>query len=457
MRLSLRKGFKLQAVPGGGGQLTDTKTGDALVVPVDDYAVLSSEADEGLDALRPQVAEVLNRYRPFYVEAVPLASFYELDIEDAPTAVGIPSIAPVTLPAAEQEQELQLNDAMAAAAADEPVTREHAPFQAPAPAALPPDEAFTQPEAQQPAENLSPEPAPEPAPLTPSEVEGPAPEAAPRSSRKPLVLTLLAVTLLGVGVGVTWILRPGGEFFPETPTGLNPTTVVPPSLPFVDAGEAEPELIDAGLAEAVVDAGAIDSGMAEAVDAGADEPIAPSVIDAGAVAVIAPEPIVDAGAAEVVEDDGSWLTGEVQSRGRVKMGEVLATASGVLTWTVEEEQRVKTKQTLGGIARESGAESSLSAPAVGLAMLKQPTGATVKRGEVLADIIYFEAWAKGVVKGKMPNTSWRCEVISATAQKNADCKISVVSPKSGGFQVTVAVEPRWFDEAADAVVRVAPR
>jgi len=368
---------------------------------------------------------------------------------------------------------LDLSAARAAAAAEEPVTKEHAPFALEVPAPAPDaDEEFTQPGGQPvvPEENQAPQtqpteqisrpqlatllaeatppaeqPTETPAPwgAQPSAPSEPAP--APRASRRPLILTLLAVTLLGVGVGVTWILRPGGEFFPEGPTTPSPTTVVPPAVPqpTVDAGE--PEAVDAGTA-------------AEPIDAGVAVAIAPEptlVVDAGLAQVA---PVIDAGSEEItIKDDAEWFSGDVQSRGRVKMGEVLATSSGVVSWTVAEEQRVKGKEVVGNVAREGGGESPLSAPSVGLVMIKQPTGATVKRGAVLADIIYFEAWAKGVVKSKKaPTPSWRCKVISEAAGKKADCKISVVAPKAGGFQVTVAIEPRWFDEAADAVVRVAP-
>ena len=102
------------------------------------------------------------------------------------------------------------------------------------------------------------------------------------------------------------------------------------------------------------------------------------------------------------------------------------------------------------------AGAPLSAPAVGLTVFKQPSGTSVKRGAVLADIIYFEAWARGVVKGATPTTSWKCQVASAAAQQTAECKISVVAPRGGGAQVTVAIEPRWFDTATDAVLRLAP-
>jgi hypothetical protein len=459
--LTLRKGFVLQPVPGGVGHLTDSRTGDALVVPAADYVVLAGGDEEGLDASRPEVAEVLSRYRPFYVEAAPFESFYELDIEDAPTAVEIPTIAPVVptiAPVTLSGTELELKAALEAATNDEPETKEHAPF-VEAPLPLEPDEEFTQPGGEQPTtsgqylsqeENLRqametqpteqvsrPEIAAlfgevalaDPAEAAPARAPTPAPPL-PRSSAKPLLLTLAGLTLLGLGVAATWVLRP--EFFSEQPAPFNPTTVVS-------------NTVDASVP---VTQPALDAGAAALVS---PEPVA--LVDAGATT---PEPVViaavDAGSPGA---EGNWLTGEVQSRGRVKMGEVVASASGTVTWQVDDAQRVKGKQALGQLTREGGDDLNLTAPSVGLVMIKQPTGGAVKRGAVLAEIIYFEAWAKGLIRGK-PSTSWRCEVVSVAANQKADCKISVVSPKSGGALVTVAIEPRWFDDATDAVLRVSP-
>jgi hypothetical protein len=439
------------------GHLTDSRTGDVLVVPAADYALLSSGGDQGLDTDRGDISEVVNRYRPFYVDFVAAASFYELDIEDAPTVPQIPTIAPVKLtPAPEPEpqptqpsydepetkDDLRLAEVMPEAADSSELTQPEgkqavaAPDQAPADQPSAVQEAQPTEQVQQPPEVAAEPPArlsaPEPTP----------PAEAPSSKPSPLLLAFAGILILGLGVGATFLLRPDLFTSSEGPSQPNPTTVVkpepvpPPPEPepvaVVDAGAAaEPEVVDAGVAvaEVVVDAGAPTS--VEVIDAGNDEPI-------------------------VVEESApEWLESPVQARGRVKMGEVVAGASGVVTWSVQEEERVKTKQSLGSIARESGPESPLTSPNVGLAMIKQPNGSTVKRGDVLADIIYFEAWAKGLVKGK-PTAAWRCEIVSASANKKADCKISVVTPKSGGSQLTVAVEPRWFDDASDAVLRVAP-
>ena len=450
IRLTLRKGFALQPVPGGVGHITDSRTGDSLVVPAVDYVVLAGAGEEGLDPARPDVAAVLERYRFFYVESE--ASFYELNLEDAPTAVDIPTIAPVVAP---PTVELELKAAVAAAAADEPETKEHAPFELSIPTPAPAEE-FTQPAAElpdAPGKSLSPEENvrealesqptdqvsraevakslfDEAAFMREANSEQTVPPVSNRGStsppsRRPLILTIAGITLLALAVAATFALRPGGEPVPET---FVPTTAV------VDASVPAAELI--------IDAGSVIA-IAEPLDAGVtEEPEAPQVPDAGV--------------ASVEEDTTEWLTAELQARGRVKMGEVVAATDGVVTWSVEDEQRIKAKQPLGTLAREGGGDAALTAPSVGLAMIKQPTGATVKRGVVLAEIIYFEAWAKGLARGKAPNTSWRCEISSASAHERADCKISVVTPKGGGWLVTVAVEPRWFDGASDAVLRVAP-
>lgn len=480
-RLTLRKGFSLQPAPQGGGQLTDSRTGDALVIPAADYEALAAMAD-GLD---PGV-DVLDRYGVFFVtvqegrarkDSEP--GFYELDIEDAPTAVNLPSPVPSIPPVAElppresdisrattltnvPTAQLELEVALAARAR-EAETKEHAPPSEGAPTSeaqpgrlsLQLDEAPevtvtggpiapTEQEANllraldsHPTEQVSraemeaiiapladePASAPfvPPTPLPPSGVEG-------RPNRRPMLLTLGGVTLLAVGVAASFALRPGGEATP-------PVEPPPPVVVVVDAStpEASPP-VDAGVAE-------IDAGMPEVLDAGVVVPVVPEPVDAGAIAL-------DAGADAV---EAGWLSATVQARGRVKMAEVVAGTEGEVSWTVTDGQRVKSKQALGTVGSQT-----LAASSVGLAMLKQPTGAVVKRGAVLAEIIYFEAWAKGLVRGAVPTTAWRCEVVSEAAQQKADCKVSVVTPKAGGALVMVAIEPRWFDGATDAVLRLAP-
>ena len=440
------------------GHLTDTRTGDALVVAPSEFQVLSAVGLE-FDADQPDVAQVLLKYRPFYVEAVEksaLGAFYELDLEDAPTMPQIPSIAPVTMelaavaaPPAEEEPLPSLE------LMNEPETTEHPAFEAP-----PSEEDFTQPrgvgaallpppidpvtreetleQAQHPQHTEEVSAADVAAAIGSASSMGEpsvAPEfavSAPRSSARPLVLALAGVTLLVVAVAATFALRPRGET--TLPEALNPTTVVDAGVAAVVIDAGVPELVDSGTPEAVVDAGAM---------------VAEPIIDAGAASATFE---VDAGAPDQTE----WLSADVQARGRVKMGEVTAGAEGEVSWTVAEEERVKAKQVIGSVAREGGEPVPVTASSVGLVMLKQPAGAKVKRGAVLAEIFYFEAWAKGTVKGAAPKMGWRCEVSSAALQQQGECKISVVTPKGTGAVVTVAIEPRWFDGATDAVLRFAP-
>ena len=82
----LTPSIALQPVPGGVGHITDARTGDSLVVPAVDYVVLAGASDDGLDPALPGVEAVLERYRAFYVEKNE-RSFYELNLEDAPTMV----------------------------------------------------------------------------------------------------------------------------------------------------------------------------------------------------------------------------------------------------------------------------------------------------------------------------------------------------------------------------------
>lgn len=183
----------------------------------------------------------------------------------------------------------------------------------------------------------------------------------------------------------------------------------------------------------------------------------PEVVDAGAAVVAVkppdqPKPPPDQPKPPPEQPKSEWSEGAVSARGRVKMASVSAQADGTLSWSVTDGQRVKTKQALGTLTTEK--ELPVVAENVGLVMFKQGAG-PVKKGSVLADIIYFEAWAKAVVK-VTPTSAWKCEIASAAKGQSAPCHISVVTPKAGGAQLTVAVEPMWFDDAGDAVVRVAP-
>jgi hypothetical protein len=233
-----------------------------------------------------------------------------------------------------------------------------------------------------------------------------------------VVLTIGAVALLGVGVAASLFLHPGTE---------------------------TPAAVDAGTVVAVV----VDAGVAVVVEA----PVV--VVDAGPVVVaVVPK---DAGTVAAPSSSEGWTETSVQAHGRVKMADVVANAEGELTWTVTAEQRVKAKQSVAEIKRADGTTQSVVADSVGLVMIKLPNGSAVKRGAALGEVIYYEAWARGLVKGVTPDTKWKCEVVSAAAGEHAECRVSVVAGKAGSSLVTVAIEPRWFDNAADAVLRFSPR
>jgi hypothetical protein len=133
------------------------------------------------------------------------------------------------------------------------------------------------------------------------------------------------------------------------------------------------------------------------------------------------------------------------------MADLVAPAEGALAWSTTPEQLVKKGAAVGTVAG-----TPFNAGNVGLVVQKAAEGATVTQGQNLGHIIYFEAYARAQVTGVVPATSWRCEVSSAAAGQKAPCKVTGVAPKGAGYLVTATVEPRWFDDAADAVLRLAP-
>ncbi len=470
-RYMLRTGFSL--VPAEGvGHLTDMPTGDVLVVPGADVPVLMTAATGGLDDTAPGAADVLARYRPFLVQALQSSrSFYELDIEDAPPLA--PSISPVR---SEAEDELRRALARSAAPAEEPAPPVAVPeVEAAAPQLSQEENLRRALEQARPAPTreevaaLLDEAAQELGIAAPVAAVAPStPVAAPVSEAgRSTALTVLGVALLVLGVVASVVLRRGGEPTPEVsvgPADAGAAVVAPPDAGAptlvavaalhagapVDGGKpALAVVLDAGAPVAV--AAPVDAGrpaLAVAVDAGVPVVAVAAPVDAGRPALAA---VVDAGV-----KPGGWFEAEVQARGRVKMSELVAPADGVLAWTVDEAQRVKSKQALGTVTKADGSQAALVAETVGLVMRSRAEGAPVKRGEGLAALIYFEAWARGTVRGAVPTPAWRCEVVSAASNQRAPCKISVVTPRGGSAQVTVAVEPRWFDDASDAVLRFAP-
>ncbi len=467
MRYVLRKGFSLITTPEGVGHLSDVRTGDALVIPEADVAPLTAAMMGGLDPTAPVTAGLLERYRPFIIESQEADAprgFYELDIEDAPTST---PAAPVALSAEDElrrvletarrntpapDLELKTGEQPDASgrflSQEENLKRalEHSEAPAPeTPTSSARDEVAALLDAA--AKELEP-------PRAPAQ---PAPSAPPPSAGRPVGLAIVGVALLIISVVISFVLRSG--------TDQPLVEVLDAGAPVAAGGDAvAPAQLDAGatqVAAGELDAGAaqvasaqLDAGAAQ-VDAGTTQ-VASAQLDAGAAQITNTK--LDAGTTQVAaktRSESGWVEATVQARGRVKMAELKAGAEGTLSWSVSEAQRVKSKQQVGAVTKTDGSSAPLIAESVGLVMIKQPAGA-VKRGAVLAEIIYFEAWAKGLVKGATPTTEWRCEVTSVSANEKADCKVSVVTPKGGGAQVTVAIEPRWFDGATDAVLRLAP-
>lgn len=436
-RSVFRPGFSLQRTQSGVGHLTDLRTRDALLIPAPQVALLMTAGTGGLDHDAVGATELLERFGAFLVAAPEApaprqASFAELDLRDAPGG------------SEEIDDGRHLKEALEASAALQAISRATA-HEEPTPEAV-----LEQMEEPEPAtEELPLPPKPDSAasllseeenlrqalhgheaqvaffsanpPAQETEARPPsAPVAAPSSTlenipalvpnRRPIALTAIGITLLVLSVVVSFVLRPSAESMP-----------VPQELPQPNT----PTAPDAGVPLETLRA---------------DLPVQP----------VAPAPR----AAETGKKP--WRELAVQAKGRVKMGTTPAPAEGLLTWTVESGQRVKAKQEVGTITPPTGSPHPVEVNAVGLVMPKQPSGSKVKKGANLADIVYFEAWGRAPVRGVVPQDSWRCEVASASAAQRADCRISVVTARQGGAQVTFTVEPMWFDESTDAVLRLAP-
>jgi hypothetical protein len=99
-RYVLRKGFSLISAEGGASHLSDTRTGDALVIPEIDLGPLTAAAMGGLPLDAVGSAGVLERYAAFLIEGdeATARGFYELDIEDAPGLANAGPIIPAVRP-----------------------------------------------------------------------------------------------------------------------------------------------------------------------------------------------------------------------------------------------------------------------------------------------------------------------------------------------------------------------
>lgn len=338
-------------------------------------------------------------------------------------------------------------------------------------AAAPEAQAAATPEAS-PAELTREAPALAPAPAAP-------PPAARSSGAGRWAAAALGLVVIGAGGYLAWTsLQPAAPA--SRPVALPPPVVKPPPVeppadtpavvaddagavaeaPAGDAGTSMPEAPDAGAlaaaplggedaGAAVEDAGAAVAVVAAVPDAGPPPAVAVVAADAGALAV---DPVPPTGA-----EASEWLEVKIVNRGRVSMAQVLAPSDGVVSWLVAAEQRVKRGQVLGRLAPSGGGPAQdLVSGQGGLLAPEAAEGAAVKAAQTLASIIYFEAYLRGVVTGVKPDPTWRCEVSSAQAAQSAPCKVTVTAPRGAGLLVTAVTEPRWFDTATDAVLRLAP-
>jgi hypothetical protein len=144
-------------------------------------------------------------------------------------------------------------------------------------------------------------------------------------------------------------------------------------------------------------------------------------------------------------------------RRRVKVAKVKAPAAGTVSWTATAEAHVKKGQEIGFVtAKAGGRQSSLKAAKDGVLVMKATEGAAVKRGALIADIVYAKAIIQAMAADAQPTNTWGCEVSDPSSGQRADCSIFKVVPKGKGALVTGTTEPLWFDAAAAPVMRLTP-
>ncbi len=231
-------------------------------------------------------------------------------------------------------------------------------------------------------------------------------------------------------------------------SGMNPSARVEPAI--VDAGVEKMAVVN----EVTVDAGPEQEGWVEAatVDAGIEQAgrAEAAMVDAG---------IEQAGRVEAAMIDDAqalWLVSSISRRARVKMGEVAATAAGIVAWKVEAEQRVKKGELVAVIRTPAGVEKRLVAPVQGLVIPTIAEGATASINQVVGELLYHEAYLQTVVTHARPARGWRCEVVEASSSQRADCTVVTVVPRGTGYFVTAILLPRWFDNAPQPQLRLAP-
>lgn len=244
-------------------------------------------------------------------------------------------------------------------------------------------------------------------------------------------------------------------------TAIEVKATVSPLETAVDAG------VDAGVAAAAAppDAGTpvaapVDAGPVPTVAVAAVEP-KPTVafVDAGAAnATVAPSSVAAATATPqaTAGDDADWpFTAEIDKRGRVKMGEVLAEGRGTLKRLAAEEERVKRKQPVGELVNGSG-KPKLTAAVAGLVFWQVDEGAAVTEQQLLANLLYHEAYVMAFAPPGPIAKGWRCQLDDTSTGQSTTCVVTGVQPRGKRNYVTVTAEPTWVERTKTPRLRLGP-
>ncbi|MBI3184885.1 MAG: tetratricopeptide repeat protein [Myxococcales bacterium] len=242
----------------------------------------------------------------------------------------------------------------------------------------------------------------------------------------------LAALVLALAAG--WHLRGRGSppRFAVVPSPA-PAPVVPnPNLP-----PPQPATAVAATVEAVPP----DAGAAEiAAESKAAPPPSPQAAEAAAETP-----------ATAAAKDREWISVSVSRRGRVTMAQVRAPLRGAVAWSAAPQHPVERGSEVGRIGSRK-----LVAPKAGLLMPKLPDQGWASAGELLADIVYHEAYLQALVSGARPRPDWSCQVADEATGSRADCKLITIAPRGSGHFVTATTEPLWFDSCAEPRLRLAP-
>ncbi|MBK7865454.1 MAG: tetratricopeptide repeat protein [Archangiaceae bacterium] len=254
--------------------------------------------------------------------------------------------------------------------------------------------------------------------------------AGPPPARQPVRPQLIAL----LGVAGLAALAYGTVSQPSPVVAPLPTVAAPPPAPRPDGTDR-----DAAVALAANE-------EVEAPTPDASEP-AP---DASAAVAAAVEPAEQAVEVEAADDPAVVAT--VDRRGRATMGQLTAAAAGALKRGVDEEQRVKRGQPIGTLSGKG-----LVAPIAGLVRWQAAEGAEVAPDQLLAKILYHEAYVMAwVAPGEKPQKSWRCAVDVAAQKLEAPCLITGIEKRARGWYVTVTAEPTWVERSEGLRVRLTP-